>query len=74
MSEIINTTENSTTEKSISSNRKVRQGLVVSNKMQKSIVVRVERKVKHPLYHKYLKQSKSLWLMMKTIFVQLEIL
>ncbi|MBL0333667.1 MAG: 30S ribosomal protein S17 [Chlorobiota bacterium] len=59
MSEIINTTENSTTEKSISSNRKVRQGLVVSNKMQKSIVVRVERKVKHPLYHKYLKQSKK---------------
>lgn len=40
-------------------NKKIRQGLVVSNKMQKTIVVLVERKVKHPLYHKFMKQSKK---------------
>ncbi len=33
--------------------RKVRIGSVVSNKMQKSIVVTIERRVKHPLYKKY---------------------
>jgi small subunit ribosomal protein S17 len=39
--------------------RKVRQGVVVSNKMQRSIVVRVERTVRHSLYHKVIKQSKK---------------
>jgi small subunit ribosomal protein S17 len=33
--------------------RKVRIGIVVSNKMQKSIVVAIERRVAHPLYKKY---------------------
>ena len=37
--------------------RKDRIGLVVSNKMDKSIVVRVERKVKHPIYGKFVKKS-----------------
>ncbi|MDR2511217.1 MAG: 30S ribosomal protein S17 [Bacteroidales bacterium] len=37
--------------------RKERIGLVVSNKMDKSIVVRVERKVKHPIYGKFVKKS-----------------
>ena len=37
--------------------RKERIGLVVSNKMEKSIVVLVERKVKHPKYGKFLKKS-----------------
>ncbi|GAA3571794.1 MULTISPECIES: 30S ribosomal protein S17 [Marinobacter] len=32
-------------------------GKVVSNKMDKSIVVMVERRVKHPLYGKYVKRS-----------------
>jgi small subunit ribosomal protein S17 len=35
--------------------RKERVGVVVSNKMQKSIVVTVERKVKHPKYGKFVK-------------------
>jgi small subunit ribosomal protein S17 len=39
--------------------RKVRQGIVVSSKMQKSVVVRVERTVRHPKYSKVLKQSKK---------------
>lgn len=38
--------------------RKVRVGKVVSDKMDKSIVVSVERKVKHPIYGKFVKKSK----------------
>ncbi|MRX45618.1 30S ribosomal protein S17 [Pedobacter puniceum] len=37
--------------------RKTRIGLVVSNKMDKSIVVSVERKVKHPIYGKFVKTT-----------------
>lgn len=39
--------------------RKERVGVVVSNKMQKSIVVEVERKMKHPMYGKFVKRSKK---------------
>ena len=35
-------------------------GKVVSNKMDKSIVVLVERQVKHPLYGKYMKRSTKI--------------
>ncbi|WP_111498305.1 MULTISPECIES: 30S ribosomal protein S17 [Marinobacter] len=35
-------------------------GKVVSNKMEKSIVVLVERQVKHPLYGKYIKRSTKI--------------
>ncbi|MBA2654469.1 MAG: 30S ribosomal protein S17 [Gammaproteobacteria bacterium] len=34
-------------------------GVVVSNKMTKTIVVKVERKIKHPVYGKYIKKSKN---------------
>ena len=37
--------------------RKTRIGMVVSNKMDKSIVVTVERKVKHPIYGKFVKKT-----------------
>jgi small subunit ribosomal protein S17 len=37
--------------------RKERTGIVVSDKMDKSIVVIVERKVKHPMYGKYVKKT-----------------
>jgi small subunit ribosomal protein S17 len=37
--------------------RKVRVGKVVSDKMDKSIVVSVERRVKHPIYGKYVKKT-----------------
>lgn len=37
--------------------RKERTGTVVSNKMNKSIVVAVERKVKHPKYGKFIKTT-----------------
>lgn len=35
-------------------------GRVISNKMEKSITVLVERKVKHPIYGKYVKRSTKL--------------
>ena len=37
--------------------RKERIGVVVSNKMEKSIVVAVERKEKHPMYGKIVKKT-----------------
>jgi small subunit ribosomal protein S17 len=36
------------------------QGRVVSNKMEKSITVVVERKVKHPIYGKFIKRTTKL--------------
>ncbi len=39
--------------------RKERTGLVVSDKMDKSITVVVERKEKHPIYGKFLKRTKK---------------
>ncbi|RPD49122.1 MULTISPECIES: 30S ribosomal protein S17 [Chitinophagaceae] len=37
--------------------RKTRIGVVTSNKMTKSITVAVERKVKHPIYGKFVKKT-----------------
>jgi len=37
--------------------KKTRQGFVVSNKMDKSVVVLVERKIPHKLYGKYIRQQ-----------------
>ena len=37
--------------------RKERTGIVVSNKMEKSIVIEVQRRVKHPKYGKFVKRS-----------------
>ena len=39
--------------------RKERTGYVTSNKMDKSIVVSVERKVKHPKYGKFIKKTTT---------------
>ena len=39
--------------------RKERTGLVISDKMDKSIVVEVERKVKHPIYGKFVKKTSK---------------
>lgn len=40
--------------------RKVRQGLVVSDKMDKTIVVAIERRVPHPVYGKMVTKTKRL--------------
>ncbi len=39
--------------------RKQRVGIVTSNKMQKTITVSIERKVKHPIYGKFIKKTKK---------------
>ncbi len=49
--------------------RKTRTGSVVSNKMEKSVVVKVERKVRHKLYGKFVKTCVKLsntWRMIPT--------
>ena len=48
------------TETTARSARKVREGVVVSDKMDKTIVVLVEDRVKHPLYGKVMTQSERL--------------
>ena len=40
--------------------RKTRIGMVVSNKMDKTISVAIERKVAHPVYKKYFKKTTKL--------------
>jgi small subunit ribosomal protein S17 len=40
-------------------NRKRRKGVVVSNKMQKTVVVKVERTIRHPQYGKVVKRAKK---------------
>ena len=42
------------------SNSRVVQGIVVSDKMEKTIVVRVDRRVKHPLYKKVMTRSTKI--------------
>ena len=42
------------------SQRKMRVGRVLSNKMQKSIVVAIERRVPHGLYKKYFRRTSTL--------------
>jgi small subunit ribosomal protein S17 len=49
--------EQSTEERNL---RKVRVGRVVSNKMDKSCVIAMDRKVKHPKYGKFMKKTTKL--------------
>lgn len=55
-------TKNATkTNEAASERRKVRVGKVVSEKMNKTVVVAVERFVMHPLYKKYIKRTTKLY-------------
>ncbi len=40
--------------------RKTRVGIVVSDKMDKTITIAIERKVPHPIYRKYFKKTTKL--------------
>lgn len=44
----------------VNTNARTKQGKVVSNKMQKSIVVLIERTVRHPKYGKTIKRTSKL--------------
>ncbi|HCL57331.1 MAG TPA: 30S ribosomal protein S17 [Spirochaetia bacterium] len=39
--------------------KKVLTGVVISNKMQKSIVIRIEQTIMHPIYKKFFKRHKK---------------
>jgi small subunit ribosomal protein S17 len=39
--------------------KRILQGVVVSDKQEKTVVVKVERRFKHPLYKKFIKRSKK---------------
>jgi len=43
----------------VRNNRKVRRGYVVSDKMDKTVVVEVEDRVKHPLYGKVIRRTSK---------------
>jgi small subunit ribosomal protein S17 len=47
-------------EETVRNLRKERIGKVVSNKMTKSITIAIERKVKHPIYGKFMKKTTKL--------------
>jgi len=40
-------------------NKKTRVGLVTSNKMDKTITVSIERRLRHPIYGKFVKKTKK---------------
>lgn len=46
---------------SVRNHRKTRIGVVVSNKMQKTITVAYVRQIPHPLYKKYFKKTKTFY-------------
>lgn len=48
-----------TSNKTVQRRRKVLQGMVVSDKMEKTAVVKVNRTIQHPLYKKTVKRSKN---------------
>lgn len=52
------TNETATTERAA---RKVREGIVTSNKMERTAVVTVTERVRHPRYNKTLRQDKKLY-------------
>ena len=54
------TETNETAAPARTSHRKVREGLVVSDKMQKTVVVEVEDRVKHALYGKVIRRTTKL--------------
>jgi small subunit ribosomal protein S17 len=53
-------TENTAPAPARGSHRKVREGLVVSDRMAKTVVVEVEDRVKHPLYGKVIRRTNKL--------------
>src|ERR687890_634677 len=60
MSEGTNVTSNETGVAKTRPYRKFREGLVVSDKMEKTVVVSVEDRVKHALYGKVLRRTSKL--------------
>jgi small subunit ribosomal protein S17 len=49
------------TETTVRNSRKVREGLVVSSKMNKTVVVALVERVRHPKYAKFVMRTKKLY-------------
>ena len=49
------------TDEAVRNRRKVREGVVVSNKMDKTAVIAVIERVRHPKYGKFMMQTKKLY-------------
>src|SRR5690348_1045752 len=60
MADMTATNNGSTPAQAERGSRKVRTGTVVSDKMQKTIVVAIERRVAHPVYGKMITRSKNI--------------
>ena len=60
MSELTETSAAPAASPARTSHRKVREGFVVSDKMEKTVVVEVEDRVKHPLYGKVIRRTNKL--------------
>ena len=45
----------------VRNNRKIREGLVVSNKMNKTVVIAIVERVRHPKYDKFITRTKKLY-------------
>lgn len=56
-----NTPEGQNTEGQVRNQRKLMRGTVISNKMQKTLVVQVDRKVRHPIYEKFVSKKTKLY-------------
>lgn len=41
--------------------RKVKKGIVVSNKMQKTVVVKIQRRIRHPRYEKIITRESKIY-------------
>ena len=54
--------------------RRIFSGEVVSDSCEKSVVVKVTKRIMHPIYKKFVKRSKNSWHMMKTIVTRWVIL
>ena len=54
------TTTSATTDEALRNARKVREGIVVSNKMNKTIVISIVERVRHPRYSKFVARTKKL--------------
>ena len=51
--------KNNSTEAAAQNSKRTKVGVVVSNKMQKTVVVAVENLVMHPMYQKYIKRTNK---------------
>lgn len=58
-------------EAKVETNRRKMTGVVVKDKMDKTVVIEVEKFLKHPKYHKYLKEKNGTRLMMTRVNVML---